>query len=242
MITACQPLVQCDLTAAAALQISQQLFGTAIDSNELNEGILGLGFGELGNLGYSNVVDSLFNQNQTNTRAFSIALGSKDHDNSGTLIFGGVDTKKFYGELVSRPILGPQMGENIRRYWVTLDSVSYNTGSDLKKHNSEPIPVVLDSGTTLTYLPNDVVTGMASELGGKFLSPGEFWQVPCETTQTSNTFDFKFGDATIRVPMDEFIWDAGGNVCVLGAIGVESNDVALLGDSMMRAGYCEWNR
>ena len=187
-------------------------------------------------------MDSLFNQNQTNTRAFSIALGSKGHGNSGTLIFGGVDTKKFYGDLVSRPILGPQMDEEIRRYWVTLDTVSYNTGSGSKKYNSEPIPVVLDSGTTLSYLPDKVVTAMAFDLGGQFLSSGDFWQVPCEATQTSNTMDFQFGDATIRVPMYEFIWNAGGDVCVLGAIGVASNGVALLGDSMMRAGYCEWNR
>lgn len=67
-----------------------------------------MGHGNGYNLEYDNLIDVLYEQGVTNSRAFSVALGSKD-GSGGTVIFGGVDTKKFSGNLVQLENLPPQM-------------------------------------------------------------------------------------------------------------------------------------
>ena len=98
-------------------------FGVGVQSRELNEGILGLSFGdteEEANLNYSSFVDQLYLQNVTKTRAFSIALGSADAENDGTSVFGGIDTSKYIGPLHTLPILGRQGSDKLYRFAILL--------------------------------------------------------------------------------------------------------------------------
>lgn len=67
-------------------------------------GILGIGHGENVTIRYKNVVDQLADQGVTNTKAFSLALGSKS-EQEGVIIFGGLDTSKFTGTLRTQPII-----------------------------------------------------------------------------------------------------------------------------------------
>lgn len=93
-------------------------FGAASQSEDLNEGILGLSFGSkppTADLRYSNFVDELVLQNVTDTRAFSVALGNQEASNGGVIIFGGIDTGKYTGKMTTVPIMGPQGGEKLNR-------------------------------------------------------------------------------------------------------------------------------
>lgn len=65
-------------------------------------GALGLGFGKGVNSNRSNIVDELVAQGITRTKAFSLALGPY-HSEEGSLILGGVDTKKSSGSLQRMP-------------------------------------------------------------------------------------------------------------------------------------------
>lgn len=92
-------------------------FGVATDSTYMSHGILGLSFGKGNNMNYNSFVDELVEQELIDTRTIGIALGAKEEEaNSGLITFGGVDTKKFVGDLHSSPILGPQNDEDILRY------------------------------------------------------------------------------------------------------------------------------
>ncbi|KKF92455.1 Cardosin-A light chain [Ceratocystis platani] len=71
------------------------IFGNAMDSHDMNQGILGLSFGQGYNLNYPTFIDQLVLQNITNIHGFSLALGTKTDPGGGVLTFGGVDTKKF---------------------------------------------------------------------------------------------------------------------------------------------------
>jgi hypothetical protein len=84
------------------------VFGVGQGSQELAFGIAGVGHGKGVNLKYNNLIDELFDQNITQSKAFSVALGSQRTNNSGTVIFGGVDTKKFTGQLTQLQNLPPQ--------------------------------------------------------------------------------------------------------------------------------------
>lgn len=92
-------------------------FGVATDSTYMSHGIMGLSFGKGTNMKYNSFVDELVEQELIDTRTIGIALGAKEEEaDSGLITFGGVDTKKFVGDLHSAPILGPQHDEDIRRY------------------------------------------------------------------------------------------------------------------------------
>lgn len=92
-------------------------FGVSIQSQDINEGILGLGFGgntSEADLTYSNFIDELYLQGATQSRAFSVALGGAD-SNESVISFGGIDTSKFGGIIGTLPILGRQNGESLYR-------------------------------------------------------------------------------------------------------------------------------
>lgn len=206
------------------------IFGYATNSVDLNMGILGLSFGENYNLAYPNFVDELLLQNVTASRAFGVALGDKSEPtNSGLIAFGGVDTRKFSGKLHTSPILGPQNGERLYRYWVQLDSITLSG----KRYSGSSFPVFFDTGATLSYLPDSIISQLASDLRGRRDAASGLYIVPCGQT---GSIDFAFGDATIRVPLDEFIWTVGPGQCVMGA-DAGSDGSFLLGDSFLRSAY-----
>lgn len=224
----------------STLNVTNLQFGVAIQTLELNEGILGLGWGKGTNLNYENLIDAFASQGVTNTKAFSIGLGDVEDSNGGTLLFGAVDTKKFAGPLVSNPILGPQGNEPINRYWIQMDSIAYNKkGSGKTTYGDSSMPIVLDSGSSLSYLPQSIVKAMANDLNGVWDERNSLYMVDCSVRSLSDTFDFTFGRQTIRVPMHEFLWNYGGSSCVLGAVPVDPNSgvTAILGDTFMRAAF-----
>ncbi|KAL8386950.1 hypothetical protein RB595_010274 [Gaeumannomyces hyphopodioides] len=223
----------------SSISMTKVVFGAALKSSQLPEGIMGLGFGNGVNLQYNNFVDTLFEQNVTKSRAFTVALGSADANNGGAIIFGGVDAKRFSGKLARVPILGPQGEETIRRYWVQMEGISHGG----KTYAGSSMPIVIDSGSSLSSLPQSIVNQMANDTGAKWDSQAEVYIVPCSILSSGGSFDFAFGNgsagagsAKISVPYSEFVWQAGGE-CALGAVPIKSGSsvTPLLGDSFMRA-------
>ena len=221
-----------------AINLTSIQFGVAIADADLNEGILGLVFGDGTNLQYKNFVDELSSQNATQSKAFSVALGSNTADNGGVIIFGGVDTKKFTGSLVSNDILAPTAND-IQRYTVQLNSVGTTTSGKSKTYDGGSTPIVLDTGSSLSILPSSVVEGMVTDFDAKLDSNSGLYFVDCSVASEDDTIDFAFPGITINVPMSEFIFDAGGGQCVLGTQALDTNSgiSALLGDTFLRSAY-----
>lgn len=218
------------------ISLSDTIFGYATYSAELSRGILGLSFGEATNTtDYPTVLDTMKAQHVIESLTVGIALGNKEEKTgSGLISFGGVDTKKFSGNLHTAPVLGPQNGENLRRYWVQLDSVGLSkSGRSSKTYANTQFPVFFDTGATLSYFPPALIDQLGSDLGGRLESSINMYLVPCSS---KGTIDFKFGDYTIKVPLSEFIWQVGDNSCVLGA-DKASDDTYILGDSFLRSTY-----
>jgi hypothetical protein len=223
----------------STINVTKAIFGVATASEDLNEGILGLGWGKNFNLQYDNFIDLLAEEKVTNSRAFSVALGSVDASNGGVLIFGGVDTKKFTGPLVSNKILGPQGGEQLYRYWIQMTGISLTRSGTSSKYANSDMPVVLDSGSSLSYLPSSLVRAMAQDFKGQLDRESGLYLVDCSHPDSEGSVDFSFGQATIKVPFNEFIWQFDGQTCILGAVPVPANSgmTALLGDTFMRSAF-----
>lgn len=215
--------------------VKQAQFGVATKSEDLNEGILGLGFGEGVNLKYANFVDQLAAQGVTKTKAFSVALGAEGSDNGGIIIFGGVDTGKFSGSLASNAILAPATGD-ITRYSVQMNSITFKSGSTSNSYSGSSTGVVLDTGSSLCELPTAIVDSMATDFNAQVQD--SLYIVDCSLQTQDGSLDFAFPGVTISVPFSDFILQ-DGNVCILGVQAIEANSgiTALLGDSFLRSAY-----
>ncbi|KAK1990724.1 eukaryotic aspartyl protease [Colletotrichum falcatum] len=213
-------------------------FGVAISSEDQFAGILGIGYGEGVNTRYKNLIDELASQGVTRTRAFSLGLGSKD-EQEGAIVFGGIDTSKFSGPLARLPIIpAGQAPDGVARYWVNMESLSLTPPSRRTRvYPNSTMPVFLDSGATLTLLPEDLANMIASDFGSSGVDANGFYPVSCNLVGLNGTVDFDFNGMKIRVPYSEMIRELRTSppTCYLGI--VPNSDFTLLGDTFLRSAY-----
>ncbi|KAL7788367.1 aspartic peptidase domain-containing protein [Trichoderma ceciliae] len=218
--------------------MGQVRFGVADASADEFSGILGIGAGEGFNTNYKNFVDELAAQGVTHTRAFSLALGGKSEE-EGVIIFGGVDTAKFRGKLAQLPIVpAGDSPDGVARYWVDMESVALSPpGGESTTLRQTSMAVFLDSGSTLTLLPQAVVSEIAEGLGSSGLDSSGYYAVDCDLASQDGTIDFNFDGVSIPVPYSEMVRQIGSQPpqCYLGMMG--STEFALLGDTFLRSAY-----
>ncbi|PHH58721.1 hypothetical protein CDD80_2022 [Ophiocordyceps camponoti-rufipedis] len=213
-----------DFMQLGAARVSQQLIGVATDSEFAVTGILGAGPSLDGwKSPFPTVIDNLATQGFTKSRAFSLDIRSIE-SRRGSVVFGGVDVQKFKGRLEKRPIIPAESSpDGLTRYWVYMDGLTLNlpngtTVAALDKDNGQP--VLLDSGYTVSTLPEPIFSKiLASFPGAKPPPPGDnLYRVPCDVANAPGSVDFRFGKTKIRVRYSDFIWrQASGKACVLGA-------------------------
>ncbi|KAK6585371.1 hypothetical protein PZA11_002098 [Diplocarpon coronariae] len=187
----------------------------------------------------------MYVQGIINSRAFSLDLGSIDSP-AGSILFGGIDTKKFTGSLEKRPIIAPSRSpDGELRYWIYMTSVGITKpgATTSKRYTVAPPayqqPVFLDSGGTLSALPSNLVAAMLSDFTGVVDIGSGLYLVDCIQTTQSGTLDFGFGNTIIKVPYNEWIWEPTPGECYFGA---RAGDPAvtsswILGDTFLRSCY-----
>jgi len=250
--------------------------GTTIESLQVGyakqtsrgTGILGIGFNSSvsSKQPYPNIIDQLQTQGKIATKAYSLYLNDRRTD-TGSILFGGIDKGKFIGPLSVIPILKETSTAIPRSFEVefnsmTLDSSNGTVDVSVPKSN-KPFPAVLDSGSTLSYIPDEMAKKIFAELGAftdKVAT--QLTLVDCDylASEPNLTLSFTFGDgaAKIAVPVWEMVLDllAGyealipkevpfKRACVLGlqsTAGFEEDrvaniDFALLGETFLRSAY-----
>lgn len=239
--------------------------GLANDTS-IGTGILGIGFelNEASETIYSNLVASMINQTILSTMAYSLYLN--DYQSStGNILFGGVDTDKFIGTLAVVPILPDSQSNQYSSFTVGLTGISFafpngTTYNQSMTSESGSLDAVLDSGTTLTYLPNTIATELFDSVGAYQYTDtsGSVALVDCNLDAT---FTFRINEtAVIAVPADELVIDAYAGyqdqlpsevpfaeTCLFGIQNMgddeESDgaarvvDYALMGDTFLRSAY-----
>ncbi|KAI1820851.1 aspartic peptidase domain-containing protein [Xylaria intraflava] len=229
-------------------KIEAQQFGVANSSDLVWFGIMGLGHGQgNGFARYPLIVDSLATQKLTNTRLFSLDLGGQIAPGSavtGEMAFGGVDTNKYAGLLKKVPT-----DPSDPHYKVTLNSLAHRApgaGASTSFTDSNlPLPVIVDSGTTLSLLPESIVNKLAAQFPGATPDGNGGYQVDCAYQGRDGSVDFEFlagtETVTINVAYRDFIWNSGGS-CFLGASYSKSIGVWILGDTFLRGAYVAFDQ
>ncbi|KAK0629272.1 aspartic peptidase domain-containing protein [Bombardia bombarda] len=231
-----------DAVTFDGLDITDQIFGIGFESFDIPMGILGLSPPVNPDNAYDFVLDSMAKQGLISSRAFSLDLRAVS-DPNGAVIFGGVDTGKFIGELEKLPILDPsETPSGADRYWVYLTGVGI-TLPDGSASASDVIqvPVFLDSGGTLSRLPTPIFQAIGDVFPGAAFDEDEgAFVVDCSVASQPGSVDFAFNNKVISVPYADFIWQVKEGFCIVGVL--PDDDEPVFGDSFLRAAYVVYDQ
>ncbi|KAJ6784185.1 hypothetical protein PWT90_04759 [Aphanocladium album] len=235
------------------------------EKTDIPYGLVGIGYtnneASIGTVNetYPNLPVAMQTSGYIKTTAYSLWLNDLDAS-KGNLLFGAIDTEKYQGNLARLDLL-PNSGRSnqVTEFNVPLTSVEgySSSGSDAFTSSSFPITALLDSGTTLSYLPTDIAEQIWQEVGAVYSTSSKVALVACNIANTGAYFSFGFGGSQgprINVTMDELVLDSAGvNIsngrnsrgtpaCVFGIQQQApskdgSQNTYLLGDSFMRSAY-----
>lgn len=228
-----------DTLTIGGTSLTAQQFGIGYTSTSA-QGILGVGYttneAAISTTGktYPNVPAQMVTQGKISTTAYSLWLNDLDA-NTGSILFGGVDTDKYTGELATLPIIK----ENgvYQEFIIGLSSLSAGGESIFA---NDPVAVLLDSGSSLSYLPDSAATAIYSVFSATYDSQGGAATIDCSMQTSTATVDFSFSGFNISVPMNELVlvdgYQRGKEVCILG-ISSAGSSTPVLGDTFLRSAY-----
>ncbi|KAI1339351.1 aspartic peptidase domain-containing protein [Xylariaceae sp. FL0016] len=247
-----------DTLSIGGANITSLQMGLA-ENTTINSGLLGVGFAAnvASSKPYDNIMDLFVDQDLIPSQSYSLYLDDLRAE-TGTILFGGLDTKKFIGKLKTVDIQADEDTGDYTSFAVELSSM-YTTADNgtIKNYTSTSIPVILDSGTTLTYLPTSIANRIFDAFGAyDDSSYTGLVYIDCGylTNNPDLTFDFQFGGTSgpiIKVPVDEMVLDNVKGYQEIGldvpsdlpfddvcSFGIQSNSgYYLLGDTFLRSAY-----
>ena len=227
--------------------------GSAIGNN----GLMGIGFDsnearvDQGGRAYLGVVSQLKKQGLIKTLSYSLWLDDEDAQ-TGSILFGGVDTSKYVAPLLALPMVGFESRdpETVNEVAIEMTSIglSVDSGTTTSLTDSDLVaPALLDSGTTLIQLPTDMAQKIQDSVGA--INDPAIGQplVACNLSTAKATYVFGFGGDSgpkINVPVSQLIDDPDGvttfadgtPACGFDIIGNDQGQV-ILGDSFLRSAY-----
>jgi hypothetical protein len=237
-----------DTMTMAGTTIPALQFGIGYHSTS-PEAVLGIGYisnevqvARLDKEPYNNVPAALAAQGSISSNAYSLWLNDLEAS-TGNILFGAVDTERFTGTLSTLPIQKTSGGYT--DLIITLTGLSLG-GEPLVVNQAQA--VLLDSGSSLSYLPNAMTSAIYGAFDAQYDSAQAAAFVPCSIRDTTTTIDFTFTSPTISVPLDELVLDIpavgnqsamfpGGVPACLFGIAPSGVNVPVLGDTFLRSAY-----
>ncbi|KAK5057867.1 hypothetical protein LTR84_011868 [Exophiala bonariae] len=193
------------------------------------------------NLSAPTIVGAMVENKDIDRLSYSLWLNDQE-SGDGSVVFGGIDTAKYEGDLVALQVLPNAKGE-YAEFNVALTGISFidDVGPHSLTKGDFAVPALLDSGTVAQWLPEDVVTQMTEGLGAVDGA------VPCSYAQSNASVVYSFGGEggpNITVPLSAMISPADGSTfengtpaCALLVTTAGQGESIILGDSFMRTGY-----
>lgn len=184
------------------------------------------------------------------SNAYSLWLNDVEA-NTGSILFGGVDTARYTGKLQSLPI--QKESEPYAEFIITSSSMSLqNAGKNQSLTTDLLTAVILDSGSSLAYLPNDLASNLYTALNVRYSQQEGAGLCACSLANENITVDFTFTSMTISVPITELVINPNSNPgsgngngnggvfnsqeCIFG-IALAEGSTAVLGDTFLRSAY-----
>ncbi|KAF4992998.1 hypothetical protein FGRMN_6802 [Fusarium graminum] len=215
-----------------------------------NDGVLGIGYktnealvGQFNEKPYENLPAKLAADGIIASNAYSLYLDDLE-SSTGAILFGGVDQEQYIGDLVTLPV--EKIDGEYSELYITLSSVSADSQTIV---DDLGLGVVLDSGSTLSYLPASLTSAIYDIVGAQYEEGESVAYVPCDLSNDSGNLTFRFNDpAEITVPLSELVldftaitgqqmsFDNGQAACTFG-IAPTTSQISILGDTFLRSAY-----
>lgn len=176
------------------------------------------------------------------SNAYSLWLNDLDA-NKGNILFGGVDAEKYHPPLLSLPV--ESEAGVYAEFMITLTKF---TLGDKRIGGNLALAVLLDTGSSLTYLPDTMVQEIYNAVGAQYDSDANAAYVPCSLANDRKLLNFTFSSPTISVEMNELVLDLitssgqrptfsnGVTACLFG-IAPAGTGTNVLGDTFLRSAY-----
>lgn len=238
-----------DVLKLGGKSIKDFQFGIGYKSSS-PQGILGIGYainevqvGRAGKKPYFNLPLRMVSDGLIKSSAYSLWLNDLDAS-TGNILFGGVDTAQYIGQLQTLPI--QKVGGLYSEFLITMTGLSIGTNiiaTDLGQ------AVLLDSGSSLSYLPDAITEEIYNIMGAQYDENEGAAYVPCSYARSNLTFDFSFSGPVIKVDMSELVipvtnigsktplvFNDGTPACLFG-IAPAGRGSCVLGDTFIRSAY-----
>ncbi|MCJ1385618.1 hypothetical protein MMC17_008741 [Xylographa soralifera] len=176
---------------------------------------------------------------------------------AGSILFGGVDTSKYQGQLTALPVQTNPSGKyDFPR--VNLASISLNGGSVTTNVSEFPQTAVLDTGNPLNIVPMDTFQAIVNMLNISMVQSNLAF-CPCSLASSAVTFTFQFAGVNISVPISSLVsapnalalqaYTHGAfpvpesGTCVLMIVPMEltRSNYIVLGDSFLENAYAVYD-
>ncbi|RKF63317.1 putative aspartic-type endopeptidase opsB [Golovinomyces cichoracearum] len=226
-------------------KIKNLQFGVGYSSSS-SQGILGIGYsinevqvGRAQRKPYPNLPMRMVKDGLIKSNAYSLWLNDLDAS-TGSILFGGIDTAQYVGPLKTVPI--QKIGGVHSEFLITMTGLSI--GNKVIS-NDMAQAVLLDSGSSLTYLPDYIVKYIYELLDAKYDASEQAAYVPCSYAKSSITLNFTFSEPVITVDMSELVipisnsrsqQDDETSACLFG-IAPAGTGSSVLGDTFIRSAY-----
>ncbi|GMM58561.1 hypothetical protein DAKH74_051780 [Maudiozyma humilis] len=241
------------------LNVSALSFGVANYSNS-TVGVLGIGYPQLevtysGGKGnsrttpymYRNLPLQLKQQGRIRANAYSLYLGDPA-TSEGNLIFGGVDHSRYTGQLYTVPVINTMKKQGYNtpiQFDVTMNGFGIANGTHNTTVTEAKFPALLDSGTSLVYMPQPIVDSVVKMLNATY-DKKYGYTVGCNPLG-SNAYDntslvFNFNGMLFSADVSTFLLQISYDTCLLGIMssgssGDNSTLTAVLGDLFLSSAY-----
>jgi len=229
-----------DVLNIGGLIVKNQIFAEVTNAAGLGaayklgkfDGILGLAFPILSVNHVPTAFENVVNQGLVEDELFSFYLGNSAKD-FGELLLGGINTKKYTGDLTWIPL-------KAATYWeINLSQLTVGTTTYIAEGG---VNAIIDSGTSILTGPSEAVKSVAAQLGAKEIIEGEY-MLACKYDTLPN-LDFTIdGNVYSLTPYDYLIPD--GDLCLLGLMALDipapTGPLWILGDVFMRKYYTVWD-
>ena len=242
------------ITVGGSPSITGQTIGVSLNGADMH-GVMGVGYdtneasdAAAHNGIYQTTMDQMLSEGIIQRKAYSLYL-NEYNATIGAVIFGGIDTTKYSGDLVGLPLqLGPEGAQS--EFYVTLTSVSLTDRTGAVTQLTDPgfaQSALLDSGTSATLINNEVFQQLATGFGAVGIGNGDT-VVPCDYRNSNATIAYQFGGSdgpVVTVPVSQIIgteyYNASGfsdpsGGCDFG-FGPPIEGVVILGDTFLRSAY-----
>nr|AAD33218.2 secreted aspartic protease 4 [Candida tropicalis] len=219
-----------DTIKIGGITITNQQFAN-VKSTSVAQGVMGIGFktNEASNVTYDNVPITLKKQGIISKSAYSLYLNSSD-STTGEIIFGGVDNAKYTGKLIDLPVTS---NRELRIY---LNSLTIGV-----TNISASMDVLLDSGTTFSYLQQDVLQHVVDKFNGQLIHDALGNPLHLVDCDLPGNIDFEFSNSSkISVPSSEFavkLYTINGELYPKCQLSILTSSANILGNNFLRSAY-----